>query len=137
MYEELQRTLEGTEAALDRARAETRALDDEKLGLDKAIAKVFRETSEVDAATLSSLSEQTTAEKSAQKTAADTVRLRKRVYEEEISVVQLQNELAKLQVCVFGGLRALGYCRIGGKGGALPSRRHVLPWKAPEAQKQE
>jgi hypothetical protein len=56
---------------------------------------------ELESRMLTSLSEQTTVEKGAQQTAGATARLRQRVREESLAVVQLQNELAKIRVDVL------------------------------------
>lgn len=47
---------------------------------------------------LAMLSEQTAAERSSSKTAKDIKSLRRQVKEENLTVVELQNEMAKLQV---------------------------------------
>ena len=47
---------------------------------------------------LVALSEQTTAEKSSSKTGKDIIELRRKVREEELTGVEIQNEMAKLQV---------------------------------------
>lgn len=73
-------------------------LGNENNSLDAAIHKCANEVKDIENQMLIKLSEQTTTEKAAQKTAADTKKLRKAVKEEEINLVALQNEMAKLEV---------------------------------------
>ncbi len=55
-------------------------------------------------------SDQTTADKAAGKTAADTSELRRRIRGEELAVVETENELAKLQVGGTGVMAGIDGC---------------------------
>ena len=61
------------------------------------------------------LSDQTTAEKSTSKTGKDIVELRNKVREEELTGVEIQNEMAKLQVRQWGGRGSGRFPGVGGR----------------------
>ena len=70
---------------------------------------------------LVALGDQTTAGKSTSKTGKDILELRKKVREEELTGVEIQNEMAKLQVRGRGGVRV----RVrGGEAGMRERPRH-------------
>lgn len=66
--------------------------------VDRAIAKAFQDVRSLEGDMVKTLSEQTTAEKSSSKTAADINSLRQRSQQEELRIAEAQNELAKIQV---------------------------------------
>ncbi len=80
------------------AASTTQATATEQGTVDRVIAKVGQEVQSLEAEMLKTLSEQTTAEKSTSKTAADITALRHRCHGEELNIAEAQNELAKLQV---------------------------------------
>ncbi|KAK9829105.1 hypothetical protein WJX72_003917 [[Myrmecia] bisecta] len=100
-YGKLQRSLESTEADLNRSRQEAKVLESERLAVDKAYVKISGDIKELEQQILGVLSNQTTSEKSSNKTAKDTQGLRQQVYDREMAAVQLQNELAKLEVDIL------------------------------------
>lgn len=54
---------------------------------------------------MKAVGDQATAERSSSKTAKETAKLRQLVGKEEMLAIDLQNELAKLQVCIVHMLR--------------------------------
>ncbi|KAA6423115.1 MAG: hypothetical protein FRX49_07102 [Trebouxia sp. A1-2] len=101
MYVKLQHELSLAEEKLRKAYSQGKLLESDRKILDVGIAKANNSIKAVEAKVLENLSEQTTAEKSAAKTAQDIKALRKQVYDEEMLVVQLQNELARLEVDIL------------------------------------
>ncbi|DBA91706.1 TPA: hypothetical protein ACH3X1_003305 [Trebouxia sp. C0004] len=101
MYVKLQHELSLAEEKLRKAHSQGKLLESDRKILDVGIAKANNSIKAVEAKVLENLSEQTTAEKSAAKTAQDIKALRKQVYDEEMLVVQLQNELARLEVDIL------------------------------------
>ena len=98
VYSKLARSLEQTESQVARAQLDFKALATEQEAVDRAAIKVTTEIRSIEEEMLVALSEQTTAEKSTSKTGKDIVELRRKVREEELSGVEIQNEMAKLQV---------------------------------------
>ncbi|KAL3137705.1 hypothetical protein ABBQ38_004975 [Trebouxia sp. C0009 RCD-2024] len=100
-YMKLQHELSIAEEKLRKVHSQGKLLEADRKILDKGITKANNSIKAVEAKVLDNLSEQTTAEKSASKTAQDIKSLRKQVYDEEMLVVQLQNDLAKLEVDIL------------------------------------
>jgi len=97
-YAKLEKSMQQTDDSLKRTEMEAKVLESEKTSIDKAHHECTNEIKEIENQMLMKLSEQTTAEKSAQKTVSETTKLRKQVREAEINLVSLQNEMAKLEV---------------------------------------
>jgi hypothetical protein len=74
------------------------ALHTESDQVQRAITKVYADIRDLEGSMLRTLSEQTTAEKSSSKTAADIKALQQAALAEELRIAGVQNELAKLQV---------------------------------------
>ncbi len=76
--------------------------------------KVSNEIRSIEEEMLAALSDQTTAEKSSSKTAKDISETRKKVREEELQGIEIENELAKLQVDILntGGRPVVGTSEI-------------------------
>ena len=100
-YGKLKRSLESTEERRLRASTEGKELEQELNGLENEIVKTNRAIQNLSDDMLTKLSEQTTAEKAAQKTAIGTKELKAKVRQQEMKSVQLQNELAKLSVDIL------------------------------------
>eukprot|EP00877_Chromochloris_zofingiensis_P014228 jgi/Chrzof1/9059/Cz03g34170.t1 len=99
--EKLSKSLEQTEDRLKRANLEAKAVIQEAEHVDRAIAKAFQDVRSLEGDMVKTLSEQTTAEKSSSKTAADINSLRQRSQQEELRIAEAQNELAKIQVDIL------------------------------------
>lgn len=82
----------------------TRAAEEQKLReaeiarVDRDVAKCHSEMTALEAEMLANVSDQTTVEKSAQRTLKDVNATRQKVQEHYVQAVQLQNELAKIKV---------------------------------------
>lgn len=81
-----------------RAAAEGKALEQQFRNVDQAYVRTANEVQELNNEMLARLSEQMTVEKAAQKTVQSTRELRKKVRDQELNSVNLQNELAKVEV---------------------------------------
>eukprot|EP00898_Chlorokybus_atmophyticus_P004526 jgi/Chlat1/5074/Chrsp33S08960 len=92
-YAKLHKSLEVTEEATARARAEVRAIAADGDALEKQIVKGNREMQDRQAAT--------TMEKDAQKTAQSTALLRRRALDQQILAAKLANEVAKSRVDIL------------------------------------
>eukprot|EP00798_Chlamydomonas_sp_ICE-L_P001679 gene1679-33074_t len=101
VFSKLAKSLEHTEVQIKKTQTEFKALSSEQDAVDKAHQKVVLEIRSIDDDEVATLSQQTTAEKSTNKTAKDIMELRKKVREEELQTVDTQNELAKLQVDIL------------------------------------
>ncbi|KXZ48987.1 hypothetical protein GPECTOR_24g277 [Gonium pectorale] len=97
----LAKSLEHTEAEVVRVNNEKKALQGEADAVDRAVTRVAADSRAIEEEMLAALSDQTTAEKASGKTAADTIELRRKIRAEELSVVETENELAKLQVDIL------------------------------------
>lgn len=94
-------SLEETEAHLEKAHREAKALDDETNKTEKDIAKTTAESREHDERMLANLSEQTTVEKGVQRTIDATREIRRKIKDQEMYVTTLQNDIAKTRVDVL------------------------------------
>jgi len=100
-YVKLQRSLESTEENMERAKDESRLREAELHAIDKDIVKCNQEIQHLETEMLNNLSDQTTVEKSAQKTAQNVQKTRQQVQEHHMQSVQLQNELSKIKVDIL------------------------------------
>lgn len=98
MFSKLHKSLDTTEEQLRRQDTEAKAILGEQGAVDKAHLKVVNELRGIEEEMVKALSDQTTAERSGHKAASDINELRRRVRDEELHVVEVQNEMAKLQV---------------------------------------
>mmetsp|Transcript_21916 Transcript_21916/g.41797 ORF Transcript_21916/g.41797 Transcript_21916/m.41797 type:complete len:894 (+) Transcript_21916:65-2746(+) len=101
MYVKLKRSLEQTDENVERAGEETRLREAEQLRVDRDIAKCAKEIQQLETEMLNNVSDQTTVEKSAQKTLQEVNKARAQVQQYYTQVVQLQNELAKIKVDIL------------------------------------
>jgi len=97
----LSKSLEHTEEQLRRTQQEQKALQLETDAVERAKARVDTDVRAVEEAMLSALSDQTTTEKASAKTIEEVQDLRRRVRAEEVSLVDTENELAKVQVDIL------------------------------------
>lgn len=74
------------------------ALTNEASSVERVTQRIFQEVRSLEADMLRTLSEQTSAEKSSSKTAADIRALRAAAESEEMLIAEVQNELARLAV---------------------------------------
>lgn len=100
-YIKLKRSLEQTEESMEGAKDEMRLREQELHRVDNDIVKCNQEIQQLEADMLNNLSDQTTVEKSAQKTAQTVQKTRGIVQEHHIQSVQLQNELSKIRVDIL------------------------------------
>ncbi|KAK3238744.1 hypothetical protein CYMTET_51272 [Cymbomonas tetramitiformis] len=100
-YIKLKRSLEQTEESMEGAKDEMRLREQELHRVDNDIVKCNQEIQQLEADMLNNLSDQTTVEKSAQKTAQTVQKTRGMVQEHHIQSVQLQNELSKIRVDIL------------------------------------
>ena len=100
-FGKLKRSLESTEERRVQAVTEGKELEQELNMLENEIVKTNRSIQNISDEMLTKLSEQTTAEKAAQKTAIGTKELKVKVRQQEMRGVQLQNDLAKLNVDIL------------------------------------
>mmetsp|Transcript_9071 Transcript_9071/g.15585 ORF Transcript_9071/g.15585 Transcript_9071/m.15585 type:complete len:897 (+) Transcript_9071:228-2918(+) len=100
-YVKLKRSLEQTDENLERAKEEMKMRNEEQARVDKDIAKCNQEITVLEQEMLNNVSDQTTVEKSAQKTLQEVNGARKKVQEHYEQSVALQNELAKIKVDIL------------------------------------
>lgn len=74
------------------------SLNNEASSVERTMQRIFQEVRGLEAEMLRTLSEQTSAEKSSSKTAADIRALRQQAESEEMLIAEVQNELARLAV---------------------------------------
>jgi hypothetical protein len=74
------------------------SLNNEASSVERTTQRIFQEVRGLEAEMLRTLSEQTSAEKSSSKTAADIRALRQQAESEEMLIAEVQNELARLAV---------------------------------------
>ncbi|GMH42071.1 hypothetical protein BSKO_09990 [Bryopsis sp. KO-2023] len=100
-YGKLQKSLEQTEDRMQRSDMEAKAIDTETDSVRRIYVKIASDTQDLKEQMISALGEQATAERSSSKTAKETQKLRQMVRKEEMLAIDLQNELAKLQVDIL------------------------------------
>eukprot|EP00854_Cymbomonas_tetramitiformis_P019643 gene19643-23495_t len=94
-------TIEERRKSMEGAKDEMRLREQELHRVDNDIVKCNQEIQQLEADMLNNLSDQTTVEKSAQKTAQTVQKTRGMVQEHHIQSVQLQNELSKIRVDIL------------------------------------
>ena len=100
--------------------------------VDRDVAKCHSEMTALEAEMLANVGDQTTVEKSAQRTLKDVNSTRQKVQEHYVQAVQLQNELAKIKVDLLN--TEVGVTRVHSSGQASPLFPvrvllvHVLSW---------
>ena len=101
VYSGLEASLDQTEQAVAKVEAEKRAVEGDIISADKGLVKASQDIQAVESNILLRLSEQTTIEKGSQRTVKDTKELRENVKSEEMVVINLRNELAKIRVDIL------------------------------------
>ncbi|CAG9461572.1 unnamed protein product [Pedinophyceae sp. YPF-701] len=96
-----EQALDVTEGELEGARKAGRQLASESERLDREYVKVSNSIQELATEMLTRLSDQVTLEKSASKAVTETRETRARVQAEELAAINLQNELAKVEVDIL------------------------------------
>lgn len=100
-YATLSRSLEEMQGELGLEEKDGKKLEGELTQVDRQYVRVANSIQELQAALISRLSEQVTLEKSAQKAIEVTRKLQEQVKAEELQSINLQNELAKVEIDVL------------------------------------
>ena len=94
----LSNSLEQTEKAVHKAEQEGQNVRSEIQVVDKTIVRLNQDIQDLELQMLNNVSDQTTMEKSSQKTIQHTKKTVKAIKEEEINIINLNNEIAKIRV---------------------------------------
>jgi len=100
-YASLKKSQDTTDKALNSALFDKKLIEQDMVAVDKSIVKTTQENQELESEVVLKLSEQVTIQTGSQKTSQSTIQLRQQVKEEEITVINLQNEHAKIGVDIL------------------------------------